>query len=109
MRVSSAPWEAGKKTVMEEIFVNFAALGNLVKPTSGSKDCGGIPNLILSDLSSLRHIELLSWSLIRDIVKVDVIFVRKLWFCITPYPRIINGPTYQRNLCRRFITRTCLE
>lgn len=40
MRVSLAPCEAGKKTVMEEIFVNFAALENLMKFDSPNKRCG---------------------------------------------------------------------
>jgi len=31
MRVSSAPCDAGKKTVTEEIFVNFAALENPIR------------------------------------------------------------------------------
>ena len=35
MRVLSSPCEAGKKTVTEEIFVNFAALENPIKLGSG--------------------------------------------------------------------------
>lgn len=41
MRVSLAPCEAGKKTVMQEIFVNFAALEDLVKPDSSNEICEG--------------------------------------------------------------------
>jgi hypothetical protein len=79
MRVSSAPCEAGKKMVTEEIFVNFAALENLVKPDIGGKFCVGmLPDLILSDLPPLRYIELLSWGLVFYVVKVDIVFVGEL-------------------------------
>lgn len=78
MRVSSAPCEAGKKTVMQEVFVNFAVLENSRNSIQAKDFVRRIPNLILSDLSPLRYIELLSRGLVCDVFKVDCVFVRKL-------------------------------
>lgn len=109
MRVSSAPCDAGKKTVMEEMFVNFAALENPMKLGSSSGFVMYLPDLILPDFSSLRYIELLCRSPVRDIVKVDVVFVRKLRPCVSFYPCMISRFANQRNLCRRPVARTCFE
>lgn len=109
MRVSSAPCDAGKKTVMEEMFVNFAALENAMKLDLSSRFVMYVPDLVLSDLSSLGHTELLGWSPVRDIIKVDVVFVRKLRPCVSFYPCMISHSAHQGDLCRRLITRTGFE
>jgi len=109
MRVSSAPCDAGKKTVMEDMFVNFAALENPMKLDSSSGLVIYVPDLILSDLSSLRYNELLGRSPVHDIVKVDVVFVCKLRPCVSFYPCTISRFAHQRNLRRRLVARTSFE
>ena len=109
MRVSSAPCDAGKKTVMDEMFVNFAALENPMKLDSSGGFVMHVPDLILSNLSSLRHTELLGRSPVRDVVKVDVVFVRKLRPCVNFHPCMISRFAHQRNLCRRLVARTGFE
>jgi hypothetical protein len=87
MRVSSAPCEAGKKTVMEEIPVNLAALQGTVKSNQTKNSMSKIPDLIFTEISSLGYVEFLSRSSVCDVVKVDVVLVRKLRSCVTFCPR----------------------
>ena len=63
---------------MQEMFVNFAVLWSPFNLVSSRESVSQIPNLILSDLSPLGHVELLSRSLVCNVLKVDGVFVREL-------------------------------